>query len=50
MVKNYAINESATVCYEDLCVTTNGKVAQIINVIVLAIVAVGLIQAIKNLK
>lgn len=50
MVNKYSENESATVCYDKLCVTTNGKVAQILNIIVLTIVLLGLFQAIKSLK
>lgn len=50
MVKKYSKNESATVCFDEFSVTTNGKVAQIINIIVLTIVLLGLFQAIKNLK
>lgn len=50
MVKKYSQNESATVCYDKLCVTAQGQWAQAIKVIALVAALAGLYQAIKNLK
>lgn len=50
MINNYSKNESATVCYDKLCVTAYGQWAQVIKVVVLAAVLVSLVQAIKSLK
>jgi hypothetical protein len=50
MVKNYSKNESATVCYDKLCVTAYGQWAKAIKVIALTGAIIWLVQAIKNLN
>ena len=48
MLKNINKNEKATVCIDKVCVTAQGELARVINVVILITAFISLVSIVSN--